>query len=125
MLTASDGGRSGKYHVAELGFPGFVQRLGWLDDRHGWALAYEMRPAGKSPCDGSASTRNVILLTRDGGKSYKEVHSCEGTTPDDGELPSVGVASRLQTSVGEMLFYADGTVRSALKITGSRSQPPV
>lgn len=105
VFTADDGGHSGRYRITELGFPGHVMRMGWLTPEIGWVLAYEMRPDGPSLCDSSSSFRNVVLITKDGGKSYKEVHSCEGDWIEgqegDGYCTSVAMVNKRTIVLGK------------------------
>lgn len=92
VLTADDRGASGRYRITELGFPGSVDRLGWLNEKVGWALAYEMRRDGKDPCNSSSSRSKRVLITRDGGKTYRGIHICEGAFSQPGEGYCTAVA---------------------------------
>lgn len=105
VFTANDGGRSGRYRITKLGFPGHVTRMGWLTPKIGWALAYDMRPDGPSVCDSSSSFRNVVLITKDGGKSYHEAHTCKGDWVEgqegDGYCTSVAMATKRRILLGK------------------------
>lgn len=86
------GGISGRYRTTKLGFPGHVERLGWLNKKIGWALAFEMRPSSDDPCNGLHSRSKRVLITRDGGKTYDEVHICKGAFGQEGDGYCTAVA---------------------------------
>lgn len=101
VMIARDGGSSGRFRTTKLGFPGWVGRLGFLNDKVGWALAFEFdpEPQGEEPCGYYTSIRNVVLKTLDGGKTYEEILSC----PHDGTpsaCTSVAMVSKRRIVVG-------------------------
>lgn len=100
VFTTDDGGRSGDYRITKLPFPGFVQRLGFLNARQGWALAHDMRPDQKGVCGSSSSRRTVVLITDDGGKTYKEIWSNRFDEDQPRGCTSVAMASRQRILVG-------------------------
>jgi photosystem II stability/assembly factor-like uncharacterized protein len=100
VFFSDDGGDSGRYTITRLPFNGWVSRLGFLTPKIGWALAYEMVPDEDDPCY-EESIRTVVLLTRDGGKTYRESLSC----PHVGGQPtctSVAMASPQKIFVGSV-----------------------
>ena len=100
IFSTDDGGRSGDYRITKLPFPGFVQRLGFLNRKVGWALAHDMRPDQKGVCGTSSSRRTVVLITRDGGKTYNEVWSNRFDAENPRGCTSVDMATPRQILVG-------------------------
>jgi len=68
--------RGDTWRRVTIPFPSLGHEIEFLNGRYGLVLLYEMEVTSRSECGyGSTGIRTSVLLTTDGGRSFKEIHS--------------------------------------------------